>query len=221
MSQESKQHWVLAFDIERSGALDIHHTIGIGASVVDENLVELDSLFLPGHVEGKTVFEKRCYDEFWSKHLDKLKILEYTGPLSFEERQIEMTQQFQAFRAKWENEATKSGVKFELVADNNVYDGGFINQLIFKHTNNLPIPYNTCGEYNAFWETHSEQRGFLFAVDPDFNKNWGFTNRIAELYDVPPMLREHDHNPANDAYSIAFDQQVLHQIRAGRIKRRA
>lgn len=57
------------------------------------------------------------------------------------------------------------------------------------------------------------------AVDPYFKSDWGLTNRIFELYDVERPSINHDHNPANDACTIAYDQQVLFGIRDGRIKR--
>lgn len=42
----------------------------------------------------------------------------------------------------------------------------------------------------------------------------------AKLFDVPELQKAHDHNPANDAYTIAFDQQVLLAIRERRIVER-
>ena len=56
------------------------------------------------------------------------------------------------------------------------------------------------------------------AVDPTFESDWGMTQRIFELYDAPPCPRPHDHHPSNDAYSIAYDQMVLHGIRKGLYK---
>lgn len=220
----------LAFDIERSGGGNTHETIGIGASVVDNNFEERDSLFLPGYFpkshKTPTVFEQRCWDEFWCKQSHTLDLLEYTGDLTKEERQKEMIVQFQEFRAKWEQYANDNNLKLELVADNNVYDGGFINDMIFKYLpDTLPLPY-TAGrvdgkqQYKSFWETHSEQRGLLAVVDPSFKQNWGYTKRIAELYEVPDQKKDHDHNPSNDAYSIAFEHQVLLNIRDGKIQRR-
>lgn len=238
---------VLAFDIERSGGAMQHQTIGIGASVVDHNLQEVDNLFLPAYVPGETIFESRCYQEFWSKHLDKLELLKYTGKLDPAQREEEMITAFQEFRHKWETFAKDNDYQFELVADNNVYDGGFINNLIGTYLSSnmagvsqdpenkekfytpleLPIPYSASHDqdtlqqtYKAFWETHSEQRGLLMVVDPSFKKNWGYSQRIQELYDVPSPKKPHDHNPANDAYTIAYEQQVLLGIRDGRIQRR-
>jgi hypothetical protein len=211
---------VLAFDIERSGARCEHHTIGIGASVVDSDFKELDRLFLPGYIQSETIFEDRCFDEFWSKFPDKLEELAYEGDLNMEERQKEMITEFQAFRAKWEKYAKDNKVTIEVVADNNVYDGGFINEMIFQHTDSLPLPYNTEQKYKSFWETHSEQRGFLMGIDPEFKGSWGLSKRISELYEIPEMTNDHDHNPANDAYTIAFEHQVMIAIRDGRISKR-
>jgi mRNA deadenylase 3'-5' endonuclease subunit Ccr4 len=218
---------VCAFDIERSGPTSKYDTIGIGLSIVDSTLQELDNLFLPGFfpesTSTPTLFEPKCYNEFWSTNLDQLHILEYKGiSISKEERQKNMIIEFQHFRSKWEILAEQQQCEFLLVSDNNVYDGGFINDLIFKNLpNTLPIPYSAGnGNYEIFFETHSQQKGFLMAVDPQFDHNWGLTDRINELFEVPKKQKSHDHNPVNDAYTIAFDQQVMFAIRDGRIRRR-
>lgn len=217
---------VLAFDIEKAGATTKFDVIAIGGSVVDQDLNELDSLFLPGFVFGKTGFEERCWVEFWSKNQDVLKQLEYKGDLSYSDRQTEMIVEFQKFREKWENYAKQNNYAYELVSDNNVYDGGFINHMIMDRIPNcLPIPYSASRDvkgkqtYMAFWETHSEMRGLLASVDPDYTKNWGFMERINQLYSLPSPKKSHDHNPANDAYVIAFEQQLLHGIREGEHQR--
>lgn len=213
---------VLAFDIERTGPKIKHDTIGIGMSVVNSKFEELDSLFLNSYIEGEVKFNKRCYNEFWSKHLDSLEKMKYSGEKSFQERQKEIITEFQNFRKKWEQYSEDNGLKFELVSDNNVFDGGFINELIYKYLpNDLPIPYNAGNkQYSCFWETYSQQRSLLFMVDPDFKSNWGFPQRIAEIYELPKPLRLHDHNPVNDAYTIAYDQQVLLGIKNNTIKKK-
>lgn len=225
MNTKKKNEIVLAFDIERSGPRLEHDTIAIGASVLDWTFKELDRLCLLGYFPEpdslgvKTVFYPQTWEEFWSKHQDVLEALIYTGPKTKKEREKEMIQEVQAFRKKWELKAEENNLKLEVCTDNNVFDGGFINCLLFEHTRQLPLPYNTLGEYKPFWETHSEQRGLLMAVDPEFKQDWGYSQRIMELYDVPARMEKlHDHNPANDAYTIAFDQQVLLHIRDGKIK---
>ncbi len=215
---------VLAFDIERSGGLGIHDTIAVGAAVVDEQLNVLDSLLLKAYFgREKTAWEPRCWDEFWSKHESTLETLRYDGPLSKDERAAEVVAGFQAFRRKWEARAEKEGETLELVSDNKVYDGGFVNDMIFKFGDgqNMPLPYRATGglsaKYGKFWETHSEQRGLLMAVDPEFKPGkdektdrWiGYTERIEQLYGIPPWDVKHDHSPENDAATIAREQQIL------------
>lgn len=217
----SQKTLTLAFDIERSGGTDKYDTIGIGASVVDNRFAELDNLFLPGYIPGETVFETRCWEEFWSKNRDILSKLEYTGPKNKKGRELEMIQEFQDFRRRWEDYAVENECKLETVSDNNVFDGGFINQLIFDNLpDTMPLPYDSKGKYKPYWETHSVQRGLLMAVDPEFKNDWGFTERIMELYKVPKMRRNHDHLPNNDAYTIAFENQIILGIRDGYIKRK-
>ena len=83
-------------------------------------------------------------------------------------REFEMINSFQEFRKKWEKYAKDNNKTPILASDNPVFDGGFINQLIFKYLSNvMPIPYSASEqEYSAFFDTHNEQRGLLFSVDP-------------------------------------------------------
>ena len=225
---------VLGFDIERSGGLREHHTIGIGASVVDENGKELDSLLLRGHMPSVTNFEKRCYDEFWSKHEDKLAELEYrftdeherqfvTREVTFAWRQADMIKKFQAFRRKWEANAKDVDLKLELASDNKSYDVCFLNEMIFDYCQDggaeLAMPYTASHPqtYSAFSETHSMARGLLMAIDPAFKGKGGTTARIAELYALKPRARAHTHNPVDDAYGIAYDMQMMYAIRDARV----
>jgi hypothetical protein len=214
---------VLAFDIERSGATNEYSTIGFGASVVDEDLNELDTLFVSAYFVNETVFEKRCWDQFWSKNEDKLNVLKYDGELTLKERECEMITLFQAFRSKWEQRAKDMGIEFQLVCDNSIYDGTFVNQLIFNYLpNTLPIPYSASEQqYESFFETYSCQKGFLMCTDPSFNSDWCLFNRISELYDFPKSNKQHDHHPANDAYTIAYEQQILYGIRDGKYHKKS
>jgi len=223
---------VLAFDIERSGATPDFETISIGASVVDQDFKKLDEFFVKGLFVGeeKTIFENRCWIECWSKHPEQLEKLKYTGISTKEVRHAEMIIGFQEFRKKWELYAKVNDYNFELCSDFNVYDGGFINQLIHEHVPEYhPIPYNARPkenggpEYAPFWETTSMQRGLLMSVDPEFTSDWGLTDRIYELYDIPSCVDKeiaHDHLPHHDAYTIACDLQILHGIRDGSIMKK-
>lgn len=190
---------VLAFDIETSGPH--HDLLGIGASVVDNKYNEIDSIFLPCYIENETNFDKKCYDEFWSKNLNILEKLKVSGSRESVEKKI--IKNFQEFRFKY-NDA-------ELVSDNPVFDGGFMNRLIAKYyPNDYVLPYDKNGNYRHLFDVHSQQRGLLFSLDPKFalDNIFGYTKKIRELLNVN-IERDHDHNPVNDAYNIACDQQIL------------
>lgn len=133
-----------------------------------------------------------------------------------------MIEQFQAFRSKWEIWCKENNHQLSLVSDNCVYDGGFINNMIYTHLpNTLPIPYSASEQkYESFLGTDDILSGILKIVDPLFDKRWGFTKRIEELFVLPTKRVNHDHNPANDAYCIAFDHQVSNGIASGKIKKR-
>jgi hypothetical protein len=211
---------VLAFDIERSGAMRENDTIAIGACVLNSNLEELDRYYCNCYFPKETVFEKRCWDQFWSKNLDTLNFLTYTGEQSKYDREKEMINGFQEFRSKWEKSSKEVNAEYYLVSDNNVYDGGFINDLIYKHIpNTLPLPYNASNqEYDNFFETHSMAKGVLLANG--ISADWGLFDKIRTIYDIPSHTVTHDHNPANDAHTIAFDAQVLFGIFEGKYKKK-
>lgn len=217
---------VLAFDIEHSGK----EVIGIGATVVMSSgnykyFNQLGSFFIGIYVKEDTKFSDRCYNNFWKDHLDTLKILEYKGDksISKEIRERELIEGFQNFRIKWENFAKKNmNTKLVLTSDNNVFDGGLVNELLRKYlpdTEGIPYTAST-QEYSSFFETFSQQKGLLSIVDPTFKEDFGLSNRIFELYDIEKPTIKHDHNPVNDAFTIAYDQHVLFGIRDGYIKLR-
>jgi hypothetical protein len=220
---------VLAFDIERSGGGGVHETIAIGASVLDATFRELDTLFLPCYFppgsSEPSVFEKRCWDEFWCSNKDVLDKLVYTGGLCKAARQTEMIEAFQAFRVKWEAKALQeTQTMLILASDNPVFDGGYINSLIGAHlpSGTLPIPYTATfpQAYRPFVGVHDMQGGMLMAIDPARTDSWGHSCRVAQLYGLPPARKKHTHLPDEDAYTIAYDLQVLYGIQAGRITRR-
>lgn len=215
----TKPKLVLAIDIERSGGRSEHDTIAIGSTVIDEEFNELDRFERCIYIHSETNFEQRCWDEFWSKNTDALNQLVYKGnKMSKENRENDMINAFQSFRAKWEQYATDNDMELTLYSDNNVYDGGYINNLICKYTDQLPIPYTSGSQkYASFYETGSMFKGILAVVDPSYSKGWGYSNRIRELYNVPEMTREHNHTPADDAYTIAFDAQIINGIQRGKI----
>lgn len=204
---------VLAFDIQRSGYTDQYDTIGIGCSVVDEDFKELDKLFLPGYIKDVTKFEKGSWDNFWSLRPKLLELCTYRGDLSHDERQKEMIVAFQEFRKKWESNCTASGDELFLVSDNNVFNGGFINLMIFRYLPGvLPIPYSASSpqEYCTFFETRSQQRGLILYEIPDSTVLWELRDYVKDARRCRlPQRDKLETYSSGDAYIIACDQQML------------
>lgn len=210
---------ILAFDIERTGSTTDYDTIAIGAVVIDETYKEIDRYYCNCYFPNETKFEEKCYIEFWSKNLDILKSFEYVGTKTKKEREYEMIKGFQDFRLKYEEYAKNNGYEYYLCSDNNVYDGHFVNELIIKYLDALPIPYSASTQsYETFFETHSMQKGLLLANG--INKDWSLTNEIKKIYDIPECEISHNHNPADDAYTIAHSMNVLLEIGSQKIKRK-
>ena len=214
---------ILAFDIEMSGAYLHNDIIALGCSVMDEKFNELDTLFVNAYFPNDTNFEQRCWDEFWSKNTETLEILTYTGPMTKDERLKDMCEQFMNFRAKWEQYAEDNGCKYYLCSDNTVYDAGMLNHLLHKYMpDKLPMPYTVCNpRYSMLYDVHQMQLGFLKYAEPKFKSYYGLTNKIGELYTIPDKVKEHNHLPDFDAYTIAHDLNVLLGIQEGTIFARA
>lgn len=243
----NKKTLVVAFDIETSGPTKNEDIIGIGISAINsQTLEEVDSCLIPGcfnpgyfpptlDFSEQTPFHHETF-EFWSKHPEKLAELTYVGDSSRQERQKEMIEEFQAFRAKQEQRYFSGEYEdYELVADNHAFDAGILNRYIETYLpDQKPLP-NTASFikqkdgsekqlFDRFHKTRSIQRGMLMILAPDFirdNKRGNsYFPKIAEIYDVPKMIKEHDHNPANDAYTIAFEHCITLAIQDGHLSKR-
>lgn len=213
----------LAFDIESSGVESQCSVIAIGASVVDSEFKELDSFLYANYFDEKTIFELRCWDEFWchnSKQLNKLIQMDKKVK-GVKHGEHEMINKFHEFRQKWETYAKENNLKFYLCSDNPVFDGGMINKLYHKYTNYKPLPYSALPDqtYDTLWDVHSIERGLLSCVIPEFQGDYGYSEKLKELYSCPKFEKEHDHMPQNDAYNIAMEFQIIKGIQEDRIPR--
>ncbi len=202
--------WVLAFDIERSGPTEKYDTIAIGATVLNSDFRVLGELMETAYSKEETIFDKRCYDEFWSKHISILNQLENTTKLSHAEKQKNMITNFVNFVKAWETEARKQNILLYRVCDNSSFDVHFINILISKYIEGiLPFPYElSTNKYGHVWETHSMMKGALLILDPKNGryKNSGFSKMLSKKFPfLPPCVVQHDHLPNHDAHKIAHD----------------
>jgi hypothetical protein len=241
---ERKKLIVLAFNTACTGQNTTHENgvgevIALGASVVNEDGHEIDGFsfgcYRPRDKNNQNQFEKRCWDEFWSKNEEKLKFFEFDQNVTVVEQAKKMTLKFQEFRAKWETYARDNNLDYVIVSDNKVYDGEKMNQLIVRFTDDIVLPYSASEyphpknktnesiamqQYENFEETTSMKRGFLVAY------NLGRVNKIKDFsdlekeFDFPAPENIRTHTPRDDAYSIARDRQLLQGISTGKFKKR-
>jgi hypothetical protein len=219
--------WVLAFDLERDGPDTRYRTFALGASVVDSDFQELDS-YLSFNLRARETPAEGFEDGYWRRHWSKfpeiLEALTYHGELSLEDQERVMIQGFQEFRKKWELRALEQGETLELVCDNPTYDAMHVNILLEKHNAGLPLPFSalptTTGDgkseftYGTVWDVFSMQKGWLTGTLPASEADglkWGLSSKMEALFmrEPPAKKYQHSHSPDHDAYTIAWDYQLL------------
>lgn len=218
--------WAVGFDIETGGARRTYHSIiGIGIAVVNDKF-ELVKKARFGMYRGKrrTLFETRCWDEYWTKQAHTLEKMQYAGDPtdSTDEMEHNIIYQFQMFRRDIELVAKIHGIRVEYVSDTNAFDSGCINHLLEKHMPSAvnPIPYSALNNsWGRIWNTTSMMWGLL---DDEYVlcNDRGYSKRLRMEYKVPEQAMEHSHLPDEDAYTIAFDFQACRNIRKGVIEGR-
>lgn len=211
--------FTLAVDIEKVGARLGGDIVAIGAVLMDRDFQVYKKFF------EKCFFDESQVDndtvDFYEKNKKMFNSFKYNGILNRDERVSEVINKFQDFRRECEEFAKTFDYKLEFVTDNNVFDGGHLNYLIERYTKDLPIPYSASRDengnqmYSTFFETHSELRGVLAMACPKFKEDWRYSDKIKEVFDLPEFKIEHDHNPLNDAKTIAYDHIVFLGIRDG------
>jgi hypothetical protein len=107
---------ILAFETIRWG----NDLIAIGASVVDENLNELDILLLKGYFPTNLDFDLISFYNFWVYHLETLKYLTYEGPLTKHDRQTEIINEFLFFIDTWLLYSKSNHLQLKIITDNNL-----------------------------------------------------------------------------------------------------
>jgi hypothetical protein len=122
---------LLAVDIERKGKHFHHGILAIGACFGDSDGNILEQRAFCSKVPPKDEFEKRTWDEFWSKYpevlsrIDAAAVPDAIG--AFKTWVLELEKKHGPFGRKH-----KDKVKFKLVSDNPAYDIGMINLELFK-----------------------------------------------------------------------------------------
>lgn len=126
-----------------------------------------------------TMFEYRCWEDFWSKHPEQLELLEFKGLVGKEVMEQEALRALYEFRQRWESLSDDRGAKFVIVGDNVSFDIGMLDQLNRRHFPFIcPMIYLTSRkegtsltEYSyggAIRCTNSTLRGVVAVADPLF-----------------------------------------------------
>lgn len=205
--------YVLSFKLERSGRRDTENTIGVCACVMDDDLNVVDKLTLCGYFRGSTTFEDRYYETYWRDRQELLELLVYEGEDSVYEREANMVMEFLRFLLKWETKASAEKLNLSVVPCD-VLDMVFLDQMIFEHTEMLPLP-NPLNNYKVkHLDLLNQQRGLLYAVYPECDTNVNSLSDVVNfIYNVKTV-----EGGANDALSgvisTATDQHTLFKIRS-------
>lgn len=178
---------IVSVDIETTGSKFANKVISVGFAIGDDkgNIISLKQFNLEF---DNNDFEKRCYDEFWSKHLDKLAELK--------QHAVPQPKGWNAIN-DYINDMEKLG-KVKFVSDNASFDLAFINYNLERYCDRTPMRYSSSGRYRA-----------VVAPDDMLNmlsdeKNKELTRLLNEKY--PP-----NHNPVNDAINIYY-QYIIARI---------
>lgn len=188
-------------------------------------------------IRDASVFEQDTWN-FWTNHLDILdQIAIPQESLRFTQcrisRELSAIKLLSEKRKEWETIAAASGSMPIIVTDTVSYDCGNIENMMHAYTpENFPLQFSMTETYEKSGLpkymggpvcTHSMQAGVLMIVDPVW---WGrkkarhepksWTDRLRTLYGIPKPVISHDHNPENDAYTIACEYADIFRISIGK-----
>ena len=208
----------LCWDIEAVG----FEVIGIGAAVMDvgEDKI-LDTRLMKGYYPNCPM-DERSWNEFWSKNTKVLDLLTVKdGDRASTQRR--MIHELMEFAIAAEQKAKDMGKRFHIVTDNKVFDIGRVNSMILEHYDDkFQFPYSPLSYAEEkkfrymgyFYELQSMQRTLLCEHAPDWapTNEWGYTEKVRELWGIPEPPVKHDHNPVNDAISQLYEYQALQAI---------
>jgi hypothetical protein len=191
----TQKKYFLAVDIERTGPDFNHGILAIGVCFGKWNGEIIEQRAFCSPVPPSEKFDKKCFDEFWSKHPA---VLERINKESSEE----MIPKFHAWLVSLESKYGPFGRKFresvvfKLVSDNPAYDIGMINLEFFKH---------------GFSRSMAEMFSDYVPTDDPSEQVRGLTSgEKVSVYAA--VTAEHDHWPANDATHIFQQRCAVEEV---------
>lgn len=170
----------LAIDIEKSGDRFIDKILMIGCCLGDLNGIVIETKAFCGVVPSLSEFDKKCYDEFWIKHLDVLERIKTNS-------QPNMIVNFMDYYYDLEKRFPDSKIK--LVSDNPAYDLSNIDVQLMNHGYVYPIRYSKNGGYRGVSDPSEMLNALSLSIQSTINKT------------VDDQIT-HDHWAENDAKSI-------------------
>lgn len=194
----------ICFDVETTGAflpgfkVSNNQLLAIGYCVIDlkrtapisYKIVHTDLCVL--HVPGPDRFEKRCWDEFWTKDgapaLEKLR--KHPNPLQ------------EAEAAIWIRDALRVWQNFEgqvhMCSDNPAFDFAWIDNLVSRYIAIPPVSQYSVVKKNCYTRPLDIKSAALAALElKGYDSPWRQWNVVSKTFDVA-----HDHSPQNDAQNI-------------------
>lgn len=186
MAEQSKTH-VLALDIETNGSYPLmNEIVSIGYCVGDEE----GSIVETGRFDMKvtTPFEPKCYNDFWSKHMDIYEILQKHAV-----EPATAMRNFVDFVDHWDDLS-----ELRIITDNPAFDVKFIDIAMNRYLNRRPLHYKHDKYYRPIYDTDSYARGVLGL---QLDEEWTSDDQVMrELgFSVESI---HDHMPEHDAEYI-------------------
>lgn len=210
----------LVIDVETSGAdLVKNFLLATGACVVDSKTgcIDKSDEFLVYYQKPlETDFEQRCRVEFWDK---KNEFSEYTNMKLLEIQQqkfgiVDPTEGTEKFQDYLEEMAKKYVNDLVIITDTAGFDVAWINYYLGKFSSSkriLSLNYVT-GKYQPTRDVTSFYMGIGCHLPED--GLWGSKEVALSILNgkFPDFKVEHDHNPLNDAKTIAMQATYIAKL---------
>lgn len=151
----------------------------------------------------KCGFEKRCYQDFWSKNLELLEKIQRDYDNIVSDDDASLASRVNSILQKIEEASSES---LTIVSDTMAYDTVFVSGLLITH-GYKPLYYSRGGRYRWIYHTSSYFLGIwggnIAGMDRDDWRDYDdWLKNVVGVMDGCPT--DHDHNPENDAITIAW-----------------
>lgn len=200
MSSMQEDYEIFAFDIETNGALLGRNEILSAGYVFGDKHGNISE---KGRVDFKstTDFEKRCYDEFWSKYLDLYNELQKNA--------LPQAEATRMFADVVDSHEKKNPLR--VITDFAAFDPCWISWNFSKYLDRLPLYYTHDLKFRPIFDIDSYTRGVL---KMDYENQWTDDNVIIKKYDLKLTPLE-PHYPENDAQKIyELHIQLINKLNA-------